>query len=844
MFLKSLELVGFKSFAKQTVLEFEEGLTAVVGPNGSGKSNIADAIRWVLGAQSKKAVRGKVASDVIFSGSGTKGQMSMAEVSLTFDNQAKILPFEFEEVVVTRRLYRSGDGEYLVNGAKVRLTDLQHAFAVAGMGAEHYTVISQGMVDQVLSQTPAQRRALFEEAAGVRQFYLRRDEAKRKLSETTTNLGRVEDIIRELEPRLKSLKRQASTLAKREEIEAKLREAHLAHYGYRYRGLAAEQASLQAKQSDLNREFTALRQELDELGADVESVRKRGLGLKVNELLARQAALQDERAKTHQQLTEAVTAKNAAQATLDKTTWQRKQLEERLGAIAEPETPSSASRRKPADDREQQIKEALAALQDIEQSYQQLTKRLQASDETDQSAFRSSLKKLKADVAGLRRAITQQASYEQLARLADTIETTTKTLTAQSGVRQLADDADLAAELEQVLAKRDQAVQRVEQLRLEDAKVKEAAKVLANQRQRESQEKKALQRQLTALDEEAGQAQRTIQDGTEHIGKITKSFQGTEHELHSLESEISKEQQAPDGLESVAAKEVTLQEKRRTYEAYREELSGINVELAKVETRLDDLTTEAKAKLGGDFPPPTDRPLPAKEQGEEKEIARLERRMMELGGIDPEVTKEFGEVETRQTFLTSQAEDLRQAKDDLEQVIRQLERKSQTIFREAFQKINDEFGTYFTKLFGGGKAALALVTERPLDDEEPTEQAAEVGIEIKATPPGKRLQNLRMLSGGERALTSVALLFAILKVNPSPFVMLDEVDAALDEANTGRFAELLAELYHQTQFIVVTHNRDTMKKAGMLYGVTMDETGISTLLSIKLTEAEKVAESA
>jgi chromosome segregation protein len=208
---------------------------------------------------------------------------------------------------------------------------------------------------------------------------------------------------------------------------------------------------------------------------------------------------------------------------------------------------------------------------------------------------------------------------------------------------------------------------------------------------------------------------------------------------------------------------------------------------------------------------------------------------MELGGIDPEVAAEHDAVEERFSFLSEQSEDLVKAKDDLEKIIAKLEAQSRTVFKDSFEKITDEFTRYFAVLFGGGTAKLELMQEETDDG-----VAGDYGIDIKAQPPGKRVQSLAMLSGGERALTSVALLFAILTVNPSPFVMLDEVDAALDEANTSRFADLLGQLSQQTQFIVVTHNRDTMRSAERLYGVTMDETGISTLLSIKLPEAERV----
>lgn len=837
MLLQSLELSGFKSFAKRTVLTFDEGITAVVGPNGSGKSNIADAVRWVLGAQSKKAVRGKVSSDVIFSGSGAKPPMSLAEVSLTLDNGDHKLPYDYDQVVVTRRLYRSGDSDYLVNGAKVRLVDLQHAFAVAGLGAEHYTVISQGMVDQVLTQTPTQRRSLFEEAAGVRQFYLKRDEARRKLSETTTNLGRIEDILRELKPRLRLLRRQAQALTKREELERQLHDAYRAQYGHRYRKLAAERRTLRAKQQELNREFAAMKTELDELTKQIDDQRQRAQGLKLNRLLSEKGKLQDQRDRLQRKLADAVTAKEVARATLSRAAGQRQQLTERLVAIGGPAKSSSP----PTGNFNRKLRVATTKLETITAEYETVQQWLKPGDSgTDQSLSALS-GKLSQVTAALRQAIAGKKSYDELLKLLGMLEQHTTAL-GRLAAQEMSGD-DTAAQLQSLLKRRDEAIKQVENLRLRQAAVDEAAKLQESLDRQTEQERAVIIKQRRVLDDDVVQAKQTIATSHTELASSAEILTKLDQALEKLAKAISVEEQRRDGLAAMAEQEKALVTKRRTFEAYREELSELNLGLAKVETRLDDLVTEAKTKLGDAFPPSDDEELPAALPGEERPITRLEKRLQELGGIDPAIIAEHQEVEERYTSLNEQAEDLQKARADLEQIIRQLERQSRTIFREAFAKINEEFSHYFTKLFGGGKAVLRLIDEavEPEDaDPEAAREKLEAGIGIKAIPPGKRLGNLGMLSGGERALTSVALLFAILKVNPSPFVLLDEVDAALDEANSDRFADLLKELAQQTQFIVVTHNRETMKQAKMLYGVTMDETGISTLLSIKLAEAEKV----
>lgn len=819
-FLTSLELSGFKSFATKTTLGFEPGITGVVGPNGSGKSNIADAIRWVLGAQSKKAVRGKVSTDVIFSGSGAKAAMGLAEVTLIFDNSAKRLPYDYDEVVVTRRLYRSGDSEYLVNGAKVRLTDLQHAFAVAGIGAENYTVIGQGMVDRVLSQSARERRSLFEEAAGVRQFQIKRDEASRKLSETTTNLSRVADIVGELEPRLKLLRRQAGALAKKEEIEKDLRDAYRARYGHRYRELAAELGTVKAKQAEINKEFLAIGAELKELTASVEQQRRSRQGLRLTELLAKRDERRDDRERLRAEISGAETAGEIAAANLKRLDEQKQQLRERLADLQEQTAPAA-----PAADA------ALAKeLAHAEAEYAAIDERYRAE--------RQSL----SGSGGQQAVLDQLTAVEQAVAEGQPQPVITKLLAKLRRI--ITGSADGAeATVHEILAERDKAAKRLNDAKLRHARLAEAAKLLKAQQLRHDREVSAIEEQLRRLETTEADNRKMTTQTAEKAAAAIKELKALDAELQELEPAIAAERQSTltEGGELEKA-EQTLRQKQQAHDAYREELSGYNVELAKLETRLDDLTTEARAKLGAAFPPAEGEELPSAQTGAEQAIARLERRQLELGAIDPEVSQEHREVEERFEFLSSQSTDLETAKADLEKLIRQLEHKSQSLFRESFTKIDQEFGKYFAKLFGGGKAELVLIES---NDEEADEDAPpEFGIDIKAVPPGKRMQNLTMLSGGERALTSVALLFAILTVNPSPFVMLDEVDAALDEANTARFAETLQELAKQTQFVVVTHNRDTMKAAETLYGVTMDETGISTMLSIKLPEAEKVAQAA
>ena len=823
MFLTSLELTGFKSFAKRTVLGFEPGITAIVGPNGSGKSNIADAVRWVLGAQSKKAVRGKVSTDMIFSGTAKRPAMSLAEVSLTFDNSAKRLPYDYDEVVVTRRLYRSGDSEYLVNGGKVRLTDLLHAFAVAGIGAENYTVISQGLVDKVLTQTPEQRRGLFEEAAGVRQFYLKRDEAKRKLSETERNLSRVLDILKELGPRLKSLARQADALAKRAEVEQELKDALLGLYGRRYRELSREVKERRAKREELEQEHATLGEELEKLSAQVDALRSRQQGLTLNKLFAERNEVAGRRDAVRDRMNQAITAREVAKATAERLTAQQRDLTERLESLPAADS-GTATDTADLDKRIGSVERQVAALaQDTLAGSGDLAELLGKADDL---------------AAGLEQAAAKGAPATELSGMLAEL----RKLLARS--RRLA-----AGEPDEALAERTKLQEELASLKVQRASRGEAARLRREQADRTVAERATLATRLDGANKELAAAETVAAESGRGVETAAAELEELEKQIAKFDTQVAAEQQRSFGeTDELKGQETALRTKQRTQDEHRRELEGQNLELAKLETRLDDLVHEAKGKLATlkgavTFPPADDTQLTA-EAVDEAKIARLERRLMEMGGIDPAVTAEHKEVEARHQFLADQSEDLVKAKKDLEQVIRELEQKSRTIFSEAFEKISEAFEEYFEKLFGGGKAGLEMVEPKAADDDLEEPRTLDAGIGIKAVPPGKRLKSLAQLSGGERALTSVALLFAILKVNPSPFVMLDEVDAALDEANAGRFARVLSELSTQTQFLVVSHNRDTMKAAAMLYGVSMDSSGVSTMLSLKLPTAEKVAQAA
>ncbi|MBI4457690.1 AAA family ATPase [Candidatus Uhrbacteria bacterium] len=747
MFLQKLEVLGFKSFANKTDIDFlppsaaSKGITAVVGPNGSGKSNVADAIRWVLGEQSLKMLRGKKSEDVIFSGSEKRPRSGYAEVSLFLNNEDGKLPIDYSEVALSRRIYRDGESEYLINKNKVRLTDIQLLLAQANFGARSYSVIGQGMIDSVLTATPQERKEFFDEAAGVKQFQLKRHQSEIKLAAAKENLVQAEMLVSEIEPRLRSLSRQVKRLEERGALEEELRALEHQYYGRLWHDLAKQIAARQA--------------ELDKL----EAARNEKEGM-LDAAKAELATLERQETGTDEF--------SSLQAGYEKILDEKNRLREREFKVRGKIEVAQEVRR--------QVTTPLPLSKIIEE-IGEIGKR--------QDVFLQKLRQAKTADDARKLADEFAAIAETTATLRARLERPAPEMTTSKEK-----DPAMVAELTDILAKAETI----------NANLKTAHDSLQSYREREQKTK----------------------------GKFFEL-------QRSLESKIA----ASHDLE------------RR--------LSESRIDMARLETRRDGLEQEMTAELKEKAEHVKSSVAPDSTIAIESlmpQIERLKYQLQLIGGIDPEAVREHEEIKSRYDFLEGQITDLRKAMDDLDRVIAELDMTIKARSESAFRNLNRDFDRYFRSLFGGGHAEMIQLKEEELEmtDESIATEAAEaqeeapkkagdrriVGIEIHATPPGKKIKNIAMLSGGERALISIALICAIMVNNPSPFVVLDEVDAALDESNASRFAEILSELSARTQFIVITHNRYTMHKANVLYGVTMSDDGASTLLSINLDEVGKL----
>jgi len=1092
VYLKQLDIIGFKSFADRTRLTFEPGMIAIVGPNGCGKSNVSDSIRWVLGEQRPTAIRCSKLVDVVFNGTDTRKPLGMAEVSITFADCEKELGTDYHEVTVTRRVYRDGSGEYFINKARSGLKDIKRLFMGTGIGTTSYSVMAQGQIDQILSSKPEDRRAVFEEAAGITKFKADRKEALRKIEQTEQNLLREADVLREMKRQIGSLQRQVGkaeryktlrdelrgldiyvskgkiqafnlalemNAANQRETEQKIQDATAAvndaerasqqihadmhQLEERLAALQAQQAQAEGQYARAremigvneqriaeykawsdrdDREISATRRQLEEIGMQTES-------------LAQKTALLEEGVESAKAaLEEAETAFNAASAKIDEL---RQTLQAARGEAVACDRRAAADRdeiaRIEAQSREQYLKrerlaseeaqlsamsataeetlasvkerletaraeeeDAVAASQMAAEELETLraeiaeardhlgemqadaaAKEAQLEMLKDESAAKTVLENVLQDATGDVRLVAQETGCEgaevkpgdrlvdhlsiaedereaadrllgdvvlvggekgvwnpstavesssgrmspiteaerALADLKSRIEHARETLatgaertaalaeTARAAEARLTnarraaaqaegecgsvardaasvkerlecvraelagvnaanagDDArraELAADLEETIAKRDALMDRVavEQDELQRLEVEhgEDSRRLTERRITAAQMENELQ--LTA--QQNADADRRREELQKMIAGREAGIRGYEDSIQRLRDETAELMASLDDLKQGAVDihgqvEEARMERGELQARLSQSEGGLGAKRASLDEarafkgRLEVAATEATMRrqnvydhlnqeYGLDANAVLREPDPDWKGGEpppndvlEERVNSLTAQIAALGPVNMVAIEEFRELEERYTKEKEQEADLLAAKEQILALIANLNEKSGDMFRTTFEQANQNFQKMFTKLFNGGEARLVLL--------ENAEDPLECGIDIIARPPGKRPQSVTLLSGGERTMTAVALLFAIFMIKPAPFCMLDELDAALDDANIGRFVEALKEFLDRSQFLIITHNQHTIAGSDLVYGVSQQEKGISRIISMRLAD--------
>ncbi|PIR83510.1 hypothetical protein COU19_00200 [Candidatus Kaiserbacteria bacterium CG10_big_fil_rev_8_21_14_0_10_56_12] len=734
--LKRLEIVGFKSFVRKTVLDFSSATTAIVGPNGSGKSNLAEAFRFALGEQSMKSMRGKRSEDLIWGGSHTVPRSNRASVTIVFDNVRREFKIDFDEVSIERSILRDGSSEYSINGSKVRLRDIEELLAGANIGETGHHIISQGEADRILLANARERRTMLEDALGLKVYEFKKAEAQKKLEKTDINIQQVNSLRRELAPHLRFLERQVEKLERAEGMRQELIKLAAAYF-------ATEDAFLTAEKKKVIEEKRSAQERLASVSAELAAI--------------------EERATTDAEGAKRLDLSRKAEQQVERLAGERAALARDLGRIEGALHAAKERAKRIGNDPYAKVsRDDLIALAEEAE--------LQVQQTHTPEAVLGALKSLHAII---------KAFVDRFVAPSDDLLNE-----EERSVYTLEEERATLLEKNRALEKEH------EEARLALGRAREA---------------------LTAYDET-----------------------GRELRRHILEFAQNKAREES---------EVTRTEARER-------------ELAQLSERLDSDKAEVVALVGTaavSYQPRSSDAVEERHVQEERKhsVERLKIRLEEAGGGGEEIRAEHKEVSEREVFLARELEDLDRTAKSLAALIEDLNTELAKHFADGLAKVNQSFNEYFALMFGGGSARLVMEAIEVKDeseeedesdeDEEEVKEKKKLGIEINVSLPKKKVRSLMQLSGGERALTSIALIFAMSQVNPPPFLILDETDAALDEANSRRYGDMIENLAQKSQLIVITHNRETMSRAGILYGVTMGSDGISKLLSVKFDEAVTVA---
>lgn len=754
MYLKELNINGFKSFAKKSELGFTTPITAIVGPNGSGKSNVAEAFRFVLGEQSIKSMRGRKGEDLIFNGSTTASRANRASVTITLDNEKKVFPLDFNEISIERVVHRDGTNEYLINGSRSRLKDVQELLASANIGSTGHHIISQGEADRILTANPKERREMIEDALGLKVYQYKKAEAERKLKKTVENIAQVESLRREVRPHLKFLERQVKKIERSLALQKELTTFYCEY-------LKREDAYVAFHHDRLARERIVPIEEKNELQKELEAAKEKLKEEKQDETRDALVSLEEKIRIIREKHQEVVRESGQAEGQI---AFLRRRIEERKRQKEDTHITSIA------------YKEVKKAADGIERN---IEKALQNDD-----------------VSVLRRA------------LSDTISIL-KTLLSKAPSQEKQETEGEEEELANFLKKKSDIETMLTEVEDEEKKLMTQYEELQNTIKNEDTESREAEREVFRI-------MNKDRDLNERITKIDEELRILERDRDEFKRELQE-------AASLLGTSVSRYFEYKVMEGDREL------------TKADFVDEERQKQV--------DRRM---------ELEKMKIRLEELGmGATDDIEKEYIQVKERDQFLEREIADLTTSVEKLETLIKELSDELNQQFIGGIEKIDTEFSRFFMLMFGGGEAKLTRVKpkkrKKDLDEElseedpEEEEEEEEEGIEIDVKLPNKRVRGLDMLSGGERALTSIAVIFAMSQVNPPPFVILDETDAALDEANSRRYGDMIESLAKRSQLILITHNRETMSRAGVLYGVTMAGDGVSKLLSVKFDEAVAVA---
>ena len=796
MEFKKIQLNGFKSFADKTNFLIEDGLTGIVGPNGCGKSNIVESLRWVMGETSAKSMRGSGMEDVIFSGTSNKPSKNIAEVSVTVsndDNEGPIQFRELNEINVRRKIEKDKGSKFYINDKEVRSRDAQMFFADLSTGAHSPSMISQGRIGALVTAKPTDRRAILEEAAGISGLHVRRHEAELRLNAAENNLKRADELRKQQEKQLANLQKQAEEATKYKNITDEIKKVEAGLYYLKLLEIDKEirieneiNTEAETEVSGFNNKINEL-ENLIKLETDkVTPLREKNIEnlSKIQRLNLELQSLDEENNRIQDEIKN---IKDSLQ-TFDDDIIREK------GIVID------------ANSNEKRLKEEKNELIEIDSKYYQTEK--QSKDDLENAKNR-----LNSEIGNIKKLITSKKNEEAISMLNNCTVL----------IEEYADSYSKNQNIKK------ESVKRNERIRVIDKEIESWKNLLSNSEKMliELNERKSkLNLQLDKLDN-----QPKIQ--AEKKGQISENLRISEEEKKENESIISitdeKVETLRNKLNEIQEQSIQIRERKASSGATIEGLKKRKNDLVDRITSELNLTEEnilENSNLYGKDELPD-------AVNQEDLLDKKKQEREKLGSVNLKADEETNKYEAEIKKMEQDREDLVTAILKLKESINELNQKGRERLIEAFDKVNRKFNEVYTRLFNGGNAKLELV-----DSDDPLE----AGLEMLVSPPGKRLQSITLLSGGEQALTALSLIFAVFLTNPSPICVLDEVDAPLDDANVTRFCNLLEELTKitNTKFIIVTHHALTMSKMNRLYGVTMPEKGISQLVAVDLQKAESM----
>tara|TARA_X000001036_G_scaffold417786_1_gene436061 strand:- start:586 stop:3030 length:2445 start_codon:yes stop_codon:yes gene_type:complete len=812
MKFKNLEMSGFKSFSERTTVLIEKGLTGIVGPNGCGKSNIVEALRWCMGENSAKSMRGSGMEDVIFSGTSNRPSKNISEVILLLDNQEKNGPAqykEFDEISIKRKIEKDKGSKYYINEKEVRARDVQTFFADLSTGAHSPSLISQGRIGQLVTAKPIERKTILEEAAGISGIHARRQEAETRLNAAENNLKRADELKKQQQKQLDNLKKQAEEATRYKEISREIKKIEAGLYFLKIKEIEKDKKQILEKLSELDDEISAV---------NIDYNHNNSLLGEENKKLAPLRDKKMESAATLQKL-------NLDMANLVEEEARVKSLQEKLERSIKTVN-SDLEREKSisldADLNEKRISKEKEDLLNTENKL--LDVETNSSKELQES--KAELNKLQNQLEAMLDQIEEyidndkklsKESFKELKRLVKKI-----TLSQEEYAERYGKNKSIESD----------SIKRKERIKNIDIELENWRSLKINSEKMISE----LNNRLNKIQIELSENQKNPERIATTKGQILQNLENIKKRNEEIEGELieaeKKYNSINENLREIQLKLTDLKENKARKEAT---IEGI-------ENRKKDLLYSVKSELNIEN---EDSLLPQSDLNEieipnlptiedqTKKIEKTKKQRDSLGSVNLRADEETKKYETEIKKMEDDRADLYSAIVKLKASIDELNQKGRERLLEAFTKVNRKFNEVYTKLFNGGTAKIELV-----DSEDPLE----AGLEMFVSPPGKRLQSITLLSGGEQALTALSLIFAVFLVNPSPICVLDEVDAPLDDANVTRFCALLDELTKitNTKFIIITHHALTMSRMDRLYGVTMAEQGVSQLVSVDLERAEEL----